>query len=285
MTLSRWILTCNRHDLARFTPLWCDGRRVGYVRKDRIDDLLDLAVSLAGGDTDHPRLALRGSSRTERSNRLEELATRLAQVGRIRPVTGELYPVLADGNASCLATVDRALVAYLGVHARGVHLNGIVRRDSRTWMWIAERSRHKPTYPGMLDNMVAGGQPLGLTLRANLVKECAEEAGIPLELARNARSVGAVSYVYEDRSGLKPDTMFCFDLELPPDFVPRPVDGEVAAFHLMPIEDVAALVRDTDRFKFNCNLVILDFLVRHGWLDCDEVDYPELVSGLRRSLR
>lgn len=285
MNESRWIRTCNRHDLGRFTALWCEGWRIGHVRNDRIDDLLDIAVSIDRRGTHDPLLTLRGSDRTERTDRLTDLATRLTHAGRIRSVTGEQYPVLADGDDACLAAVDRALVAYLGVHARGVHLNGIVRHDARTWMWIAERSRHKATYPGMLDNMVAGGQPLGLTLRANLVKECAEEAGIPPELARSARSVGAVSYVYEDPTGLKPDTMFCFDLELPPDFVPRPIDGEVAAFHLMPVEDVAALVRDTDRFKFNCNLVILDFLVRHGWLDCDEAGYPELVRGLRRSLR
>ena len=29
--------------------------------------------------------------------------------------------------------------------------------------------------------------------------------------------------------GLKPDVLFCYDLELPGDFVPRPQDGEVRA--------------------------------------------------------
>ena len=45
---------------------------------------------------------------------------------------------------------------------------------------------HKPTFPGELDNTVAGGQPAGIGLHDNLIKECAEEASIP----RDARRAG-----------------------------------------------------------------------------------------------
>ncbi|MEC8136822.1 MAG: DUF4743 domain-containing protein, partial [Pseudomonadota bacterium] len=38
---------------------------------------------------------------------------------------------------------------------------------------------------------------------------------------------------------------------------------------------------DTFAFKFNCNLVIIDFLIRHGILDPDsEPDYTDLCRGL-----
>jgi hypothetical protein len=43
-------------------------------------------------------------------------------------------------------------------------------------------------------------------------------------------------------------------------------------------------VRDTDDFKFNVPLVILDFLVRHGWLRPEDPDYVEIVAGLRRDV-
>ena len=46
-------------------------------------------------------------------------------------------------------------------------------------MWIGRRARDKPTFPGMLDNFVAGGQPIGIGLMDNLIKEAAEEAGVP----------------------------------------------------------------------------------------------------------
>jgi hypothetical protein len=172
-------------------------------------------------------------------------------------------------------------VPYFGVRAFGIHVNGYVRRGAELSMWIATRARDKPTYPGMLDNMVAGGQPIGLSLWDNLLKEAAEEASIPAELARRARPVGAVTYCHETAAGIKPDCMFCYDLELPPEFEPRPGDGEVEAFELWPLERVAEVVRESNRFKFNCNLVIVDFLVRHGRIPQGDPDHAEIVRRLR----
>ena len=51
----------------------------------------------------------------------------------------------------------------------------------------------------------------------------------------------------------------------------------------MPIAEVVRLVAETDEIKTNCNLVVLDFLVRHGGLHADQAYYAELVEGLRRS--
>lgn len=70
-------------------------------------------------------------------------------------------------------------------------------------------------------------QPFGISCIDNVVKECGEEASIPEELARQARPVGLVSYMYMMEQGLKPDVLFCYDLKLPADFVPKPLDGEV----------------------------------------------------------
>jgi 8-oxo-dGTP pyrophosphatase MutT (NUDIX family) len=61
-----------------------------------------------------------------------------------------------------------------------------------------------------------------------VVKECWEEAGVPNELAAAATAVGFVSYVSMSEEGLKPDVLFCYDLQLPEDFVPQPQDGEVS---------------------------------------------------------
>jgi hypothetical protein len=43
-------------------------------------------------------------------------------------------------------------------------------------------------------------------------------------------------------------------------------------------------VRESDEFKLNCNLVIIDFLVRHGYIDQEAPDYLEIVQGLRSPL-
>jgi len=35
---------------------------------------------------------------------------------------------------------------------------------------------------------------------------------------------------------------YCFDLEIPPDFIPQPVDGEAEQFKLCTIDEVLSLV-------------------------------------------
>jgi hypothetical protein len=148
-------------------------------------------------------------------------------------------------------------------------------------IWVARRSRFKATGPGKLDHIVAGGQPAGLGLMQNLVKECAEEAALPEALARRARPAGLVSYLTETSEGLRNDVLFAYDLELTPDFTPRNNDGEVEKFFLWPVARVMQVLAESDDFKFNVALVIVDFLVRHGLLGPEDPDYVDIVQGLR----
>ena len=64
------------------------------------------------------------------------------------------------------------------------------------------------------------------------------------------------------------------------DFTPLNSDGEVVEFRRLPAEEVKAIVRDTFRFKFNCNLVVIDFLIRHGLLTAAEADIGAIRKGL-----
>ncbi|KAK6941562.1 NUDIX hydrolase domain [Dillenia turbinata] len=147
----------------------------------------------------------------------------------------------------------------------GVHMNGYVDKDGEKYLWIGIRSKVKPTYPGMLDHLVAGGLPHGIACGENLLKECEEEAGIPQSISSNALSVGAVSYMDIEGHRFKRDVLFCYDLKLPEGFVPHNEDGEVEDFKLIPVSNVANVIRRTHFFKPNCSLVIIDFLFRHGY--------------------
>ena len=51
---------------------------------------------------------------------------------------------------------------------------------------------------------------------------------------------------------------------LPADFHPYAADGEVEAFELWPLARVMQTVRETDDFKFNVNLVLIDLFHRQG---------------------
>ena len=142
----------------------------------------------------------------------------------------------------------------------------------------------KPLFPGQLDNMVAGGWPVGLTLQENVIKECAEEAGMSESLACRAEPVGVMTYVMEIEKGLRRHAMYLYDLEVPDAFVPRPVDGEVDSFNRLPIGEVSSIVRDTSEFKYNSSMAVIDFLQRSGHLTSDTPGYDRILEGLRVSL-
>jgi thiamine pyrophosphokinase len=98
------------------------------------------------------------------------------------------------------------------------------------------------------------------------VKEAGEEASLPAELATRAVPAGRVSYVMANDEGLRRDVLHVYDLELPEGLTPRPNDDEVERFELLPAPDVLQIVATTDRVKFNVNLVLIDFALRHGLL-------------------
>jgi 8-oxo-dGTP pyrophosphatase MutT (NUDIX family) len=138
--------------------------------------------------------------------------------------------------------------------------------------------------PNKLDNLVAGGIGDGHGMFDTLVKEAAEEAAIARELILRATPAGAVSYRMETPLGVRDDVLFVYDLETPADFEPRNTDGEFSGFQLMDAAETLARVRAGDDFKFNVNLVIIDFALRHGLVSVDEPGYLDLTIGLRRPL-
>lgn len=215
---------------------------------------------------------------------LDQLNSELIDAGLFSHTTGEYYP-LGPRRSLPVGLIDRACVARYGIRSYGQHLNGYVIDDSGNMsMWIAKRDNNRFHEPGKLDQLVAGGVPAQISLAQNLLKESQEEASIPAELVRQAKAVGTISYCAATEGGLKPDLIFNYDLQLPQHFTPHNNDGEVERFMLLPIAEVAERVRDTDQFKHNCNLVIIDFLLRHGLLSDEEELYPELVSGLHPAL-
>lgn len=279
------IKACNNADLLNYHPVYGRGQRFGWVRQDNTH-ILDGAsdVFVVGGRRVDLHITL--FSYEDATQAVDSAMNRFRQAGHFPNWRDERYPVAVTFGGEPIFSIERAACPLLGIRSWGFHLNGYVRKPDGIHLWIATRARDKPTYPGQLDNMVAGGQPEGLTLAENVVKECAEEAGMPADLARKAVPVGAISYMHETEDGLKPDEMFSFDLELPEDFVPEPVDGEVERFDLMPVREVMEIVRETDRFKFNCAAVLVHFFIRHGLIDPDdEPDYGEICAGLNQGIR
>ena len=53
------------------------------------------------------------------------------------------------------------------------------------------------------------------------------------------------------------------------------------SFQCLPMSEVARIVAHTQDVKHNCNVVILDHMVRHGHISGDQPGYLKLLTGLR----
>jgi 8-oxo-dGTP pyrophosphatase MutT (NUDIX family) len=274
----RHFSACNRHDLSKFAPFYIDGTRYGWVSLATAEMLpaeIDGFVKYSDGIA----LADNLKDYASRSETFAKAAKMMSPIFE-RKLRKEMYPIVLKWEQRPLAELDRAAVPWFGVKGFGVHVNGFVRKKDGIHIWIGHRSGDRLIDPGKMDNMIGGGQPIGLTLEENVCKEAAEEAGIGEALARTAKQVSTVSYLVERHKGLRNDTLFVYDLEVRDDFEPRNTDGEVDHFELLPIAEVAEIVRTTNKFKFNCNLVITDFLIRHGYLGSTDPEYAALKKEL-----
>jgi len=280
MTLFRHIHACNSYRPERFLPLLLEGERVGYLRRDNAEILRSFPEVFAiGADAAELRIAGDAASRTAALDQVVEALVAKGLVGKWR---NEVFAVAPRWGAPPVFNLDRGAVSFFGVRAYGVHMNGYRRMTDGIWLWIGRRSPLKLVSPGKLDNLVAGGVGGGLGAWETLVKEAEEEASIPESLVNRARAVGAVSYKMEVTQGLRDDVLFLYDLETPAEFVPENRDGELVEFMPMKAGEALARVRDSDDFKFNVNLTIIDFALRHGLLRPEDPDYLALLVGLHR---
>ena len=252
-------------------PFRIGNAQVGWV----LPEFADALSGFAGIRRDRHRVTLEGAQ----ADSLHKIAQTLADRGLLG-WRDEAFDVRAEFGGPVLAQLDRAALPAFGVMAEGVHVNGLVRRTSGPWLWVGRRAAHKQLDPGKFDHIVAGGVPAGLSPMETLVKEAAEEAGIPPLVAANAVLVARIGYTMERPEGLRRDLLHCYDLMLPEDFIPHPADGEVADFELWPLERALDSVAETDSFKFNVNVVLIDLFLRTEMVD------PRSTEGqaLRRAL-
>lgn len=189
----------------------------------------------------------------------------------------ECYEIRNKFSDPTLFYCERAASPLFGVRKYGVQINGYVRHSTLGMcLWLQQRSLLKPTWPGMMDNFVGGGVTEGLSVAETAVKEAAEEAGVDEVLAAKLLPCGSISFLHKTDRGIHPNTEFVFDLELPEHFVPINTDGEVGGWTLVPVEMIVDVIC-SDKFKITSTPVVIDFLVRWGYVTPDQ----ELLDLLR----
>lgn len=186
--------------------------------------------------------------------------------------------------------LERAACALFGFATFGVHLTAYTH-DAGTGelkVWVPQRSKTKSTWPGYLDNSVAGGIVAGDLPMESMVRECEEEANLESALVeKHIKQTGVLSYCYKTakQGWIQPEIEYVYDLPLPSDVILQPKDGEVDHFELMGLDEIYDKMRK-GKFKANCVLVLLDFLIRHGHITADkEPSYRQIVAQLHVDLR
>jgi len=264
---------------AAFLPFSVAQQTLGYVspvfagklaRWPDVFHVSETAVVLGGSE----------ASVEQRSAAVADCMRQLQAEGVITGWRNELLPVAAGFGLAPELLLERAAAPFFGIRAYGVHVNCFVRSPHGVLVWVARRSMSKSLWPGLLDHAVAGALPHGVSPQDNVVKEAGEEAGIPPELAARAVPAGVVSYCAVGLDWMKRDVLFAFDLELPPEFMPTPTDGEVDQFSLLPVDRVVELAA-SGSYKPNCVLIIADWLIRNGFLTPEQPGYLELCDALR----
>lgn len=273
------IRQCNQYDLDRCLPFYIGHEQLGWVDKSFIQHLVAHDQVFDVSD-DALRFHASLNSLEARSEAIQPILWSLHQQGIIDTWVGELYPIVKAFEETPRLLIERASTHYFGVKSFGVHINGLVNKGGETYIWIAKRAVDKPFWPGMLDQMVAGGQPFGISLIDNVVKECEEEADIPAEVACKAELTAELHYCSQGSRGINPDTLYVYDLWLPEDFVPRNTDGEVDSFELWSLDKLRDVTEHSGEFKDNCNLVNIDLLIRKGLIIETHEDFAQIKAEL-----
>jgi len=285
------IKRCNDFSTEGYIPFIIDNELIGWSNS-RFVDQLHAYDSVFNITTDSMSFAVNLYTPELRTKAIEPIIQDLHQKGIIDSWVGENYAITNTFGEAALFQMERAAVAYFGVRSYGVHINGLVKKSDGIYIWIARRTRDKPFWPGKLDQAVAGGQPAGIGLMENVIKESAEEANIPEHIARDAEFVSEIHYLGKNTLkkspkdsvnnylGMNSDTLFNYDLWLSEAFIPENTDGEVDEFILMSLDEMAYLTDTTNEFKNNCNLVNIDLLLRQEVITASHPDYEEIKERL-----
>ncbi|KAK7603704.1 hypothetical protein V9T40_003703 [Parthenolecanium corni] len=271
-----------------YHPFVIDGVQVGLVRAEFLKYLLQYP-DVFQFQSEYVVLNPTLKNYVDRTKKVDAVLRNLRSQNVVSTLSGwrdEDYEVRTSYSSEKLMKMDRSATCIFGICNYGVDINGYTNDPEKgLCIWLQKRSLTKQRWPGKWDNMVGGGLSSGYSILDTAFKEAEEEASIPSEFMLKLKPCGSVSFFFENEQGLFPNTEFVFDLELPSDFVPKNKDGEVEEFELFSAQDVLKKAF-TPEFKTTSCPVLIDFLIRHGYIrPDDEPHYPEIVELLHVSLQ
>ena len=208
----------------------------------------------------HDQIHIQHGRPIELSAALNLLANHMREGGFIPGWRNEEFAWI-DQNGHQYFRLERAAFRTFGFRSMASHINGYTKADT---IWLGRRSENKPTDPGKLDNLAAGGISADETPWVNARRELWEESGVPAQIADDIEPVGRIhmSRIANDR-GFHDEQLFIYDLELPRQFIPTNHDGEVSGFIEVSYAEAAARIL-ADEFTSDAAFVTADFILRRN---------------------
>ncbi|KAM3499022.1 hypothetical protein MY10362_007692 [Beauveria mimosiformis] len=196
--------------------------------------------------------------------------------------------------------IPTPLCGIFGVVTAGVHLNVYTKIGEQIFMWVSKRSQ-TASYPGMMDQVVAGGMDPedGYDAWMALEHEVWEEIGLVLDrasrmLMEECRVEGPSRISFYDKKDrdagdahghIEPGVRFVFDVEFDPDHVFAPSTDDAVGYVILQSVDEVLEDMLNNKWKPNSALAALDFLLRKGCIvDDGDGTIDELRARLQRPL-
>ena len=257
MSFIQRLKDCNTHKESNFFKFFIDNYHVGFVKKknlyiiNKFPDIFSIKINKI-------ILKKKFNNFKKRTYAINRVFNFLVKEKIISSKHREHFSVFKSFKFKPLLKVQRVIGPFFGFQFFGVHLNGFLKKNDKYFMWVGRRSSNG-NFPNDLDQIAAGGLPFNVTIKKNLIKESYEEANIDKKLILKSKYLGTVSYRVETHLGLNRHILFCYNLELPKEFIPKNNDGEITKFYLWPIKKILKIIKESRKFKFDCALVILLF--------------------------
>ena len=245
------------HFLGGTTP----GQVIGHINPDFIPYLQESLARdpISHIEMGHDRLTIPNAKPMSLSDSLAKLADRMQQGGFIPGWRHEDF-AWVDQNGHEYFRLERSAFRTFGFRSMASHINGYTKAGM---LWLGRRSETKPTDPGRLDNLAAGGIGADETPWANARRELWEEAGVPPQISDQIAPAGRIHMRRPiPGRGFHDELLFVYDLELADNFIPTNHDGEVSGFIEISLSEAAARIL-ADEFTSDAAFVTADFILRN----------------------
>ncbi|GIR25767.1 MAG: hypothetical protein CM15mP40_03750 [Alphaproteobacteria bacterium] len=156
--------------------------------------------------------------------------------------------------------IERKFLSKFGFPAYGVHCNVWSKFKNSTIIHLAKRSCKLDKFPGLYDNLIAGGQPIDLSIKKNFYKEAFEEAGLNQKQASHAKKSNTVHYQHNENTNFNSAIIFNYHLEKSDDMKFSNQDGEVESFLSIEIAKLYKIL-EKNSLKPNCVIPLIDFFI------------------------